>query len=253
MAKKGDIRRKHIIALLNKSGTMSITELSKQFDVSRETIRRDLQYLKASGEIKKWYGTVMPKQDFQILSVDHRMREKAEEKQFIVRKAVELIAQRTVIFIDAGSTGLTLAKEIGKLNGYTVITNSFPVINELANSKNQVISIGGKVDPLTFSAVGTQALSFLDKIKIDVAFFGTSGFADHNGPTSNSFEDGEIKRKIIENSRLNIVLSDSSKASYSSLTQYTDWHSIDYLITDDGLNEAIEKKLRLVTDILIAK
>lgn len=253
MAKKADIRRKNIVELLNQNGTMTITELSKHFDVSRETIRRDLQILRSSGNIKKWYGAVMPQNDFKILTVDRRLSQYQTQKQIIADDALKRIDQQTVIFIDAGSTALLLARKMMKLTGYTIITNSFPVINELATSNNQVISIGGKVDKLTFSAVGTQALGFLNKIKIDVSFLGTSGFAQHQGPTSNSFDDGEIKRKIIENSRLNIVLADSSKTSYSSLTSYADWHSIDYLITDDEIDDDSLKSLNEMTDVIIAK
>lgn len=250
MVKKGEIRRKKILKLLDSKGTMSITDLSSQFDVSRETIRRDLQELKSSGEIKKWYGTVMPRQDFRIPPVEKRMSERFELKSKIVQQALGLIEHSTVVFIDAGSTALILAKEISKLNHYTIITNSFPVINELVTSDNQVISIGGKVDPLTFSAVGTEALDFLDKIKIDVSFLGTSGFADHHGPTGNSFDDGDIKRKVIQNSRLNVVITDSSKSTYSSLTQYADWHSIDYLITDNGIDSNLVNSLNKVTEVL---
>jgi DeoR family fructose operon transcriptional repressor len=117
-------------------------------------------------------------------------------------------------------------------------------------SQNHLISVGGSVDPLTFATMGTQTLGFIEKIRMDMAFLGTSGFAEHNGPSSNSLDDVEIKHKIIQNSRLNFVLTDSSKANSSSLSQYANWHDIDYLITDKSLPAKIKDQLIVQTEVV---
>ncbi|MCT3303363.1 DeoR/GlpR transcriptional regulator [Lactiplantibacillus pentosus] len=253
MAKnKAEERQKKIVDLITAQGTMRIADLAAQFNVSRETIRRDLHELDKSGVVKKWYGTVMPAQDFNDAPVAQRMHENESVKIKICQKALSLLAPHSLIFIDAGSTLQTFAKILSDYRDFTVITNSFPVVNELADSNNSIISVGGSYDPLTASTIGSQALNFIDKIKINYALLGTSGFAEHQGPTINSFDGSEIKKKIIENSRVNIVLADSSKASYSSLTQYTDWHNIDYLVTDKNLPPKIESNLSKLTDVIIA-
>lgn len=245
-------RQNKIVQLIKKNGTMKITELATHFDVSRETIRRDLLVLNDSGDIKKWFGTVMPAHDFEIPPVDNRMSVNQRLKMSVGKKALEFIGKRSAIFIDAGSTALCLATLMKDKSGYTIITNSIPVVNKLATSANHVISIGGSVDPLTMSTMGTQTVEFLDKIKMDVAFLGTSGFAEHKGPTGNSFDDGQIKQKIIADSRTNIVISDSSKATHASLAQYADWHDIDYLITDNQIKQETIKQLNKSTMVVIA-
>ncbi|MCT3319777.1 DeoR/GlpR transcriptional regulator [Lacticaseibacillus paracasei] len=251
MAKLSAIdRQKQLVDLISHQGTMKITELATYFNVSRETIRRDLQELDNSGAVKKWYGAVMPVQDFNIPPVEQRMASFHEQKLAICKKALSYVSQRSTIFIDAGSTALTFASLLKETAGHTIITNSMPVVNELVTSQNHLISVGGSVDPLTFATMGTQTLGFIEKIRMDMAFLGTSGFAEHNGPSSNSLEDVEIKHKIIQNSRLNFVLADSSKASSSSLSQYANWHDIDYLITDNSLPAKIRDQLTAQTEVV---
>ena len=229
MAKLSAIdRQKQLVDLISHQGTMKITELATYFNVSRETIRRDLQELDNSGAVKKWYGAVMPVQDFNIPPVEQRMASFHEQKLAICKKALSYVSQRSTIFIDAGSTALTFASLLKETAGHTIITNSMPVVNELVTSQNHLISVGGSVDP----------------------FLGTSGFAEHNGPSSNSLDDVEIKHKIIQNSRLNFVLADSSKASSSSLSQYANWHDIDYLITDNSLPAKIKDQLTAQTEVV---
>ena len=100
-------RQKKLVDLISHQGTMKITELAAYFNVSRETIRRDLQELDDSGAVKKWYGAVMPVQDFNIPPVEQRMASFHEQKLAICKKALSYVSQRSTIFIDAGSTALT--------------------------------------------------------------------------------------------------------------------------------------------------
>ena len=79
-----------------------------------------------------------------------------------------------------------------------------------------------------------------------------SGFGRHKGPTSNTFEDCQIKTTAIQNAQTSIVLADSSKSTYSSLTQYASWRDIDYLITDSELPEEMQKQLEELTAVIIA-
>ena len=137
MAKLSAIdRQKQLVDLISHQGTMKITELATYFNVSRETIRRDLQELDNSGAVKKWYGAVMPVQDFNIPPVEQRMASFHEQKLAICKKALSYVSQRSTIFIDAGSTALTFASLLKETAGHTIITNSMPVVNELVTSQN---------------------------------------------------------------------------------------------------------------------
>ncbi|KRN28007.1 DeoR family transcriptional regulator [Lactobacillus selangorensis] len=236
--------------LIQTNGSVKMVDLAKQFNVSRETIRRDILSLSNTGKVKKLFGTVISENKFTIPTVNSRIATHRQEKEAIAKKAVSLLPEHCVLYIDAGSTALAFARELKQKSGYTILTNSFPVVNELNESKNKLIFIGGSVDNLTMATTGTQALDFINKIKLNVVILGTSGFLDHHGPTSNSLDDFQIKTKLIEDANIAMVLTDSSKANESALVEYADWNNIRYLITDAQLSKSALNEIQKKTDII---
>ena len=253
MSKLGAAERQaQIVDLLSNNGTMKIMDLAKHFQVSRETIRRDLIVLNQAGTVKKWFGGAIPVYDFETRPVDDRMKEREESKAKICEKAMELLSDKSVIFLDTGSTLLCLAKMLKNASGHTIISNSIPVINELIGSDNQLIVTGGSVNQRVMCATGAQTIEFLERIKVDMAILGSSGFERHKGPTGNTFDDCQIKMTAIRNAQTSVVVADSSKAGYSSLTQYASWKEIDCLITDSELPDGMKRRLEEMTSVVLA-
>lgn len=244
-------RQGQIVTLLTENGTMKITDLAQRFEVSRETIRRDLNTLNETGAIKKWFGGAIIKQDFRVDRVETRLGEHTAEKQRICEKALELIPAESVLFLDTGSTCLCLAKLLREQHGHTVITNSLPVLHELMDSDHRLIITGGDYNAKLMGVVGMQTVNFLEGIKFGLAFLGSSGFDQHQGPAGNRFEDSQIKTTVIKNAQSGIVLCDSSKATCTALTQYASWRDIDYLITDKGISEDTLARLQEMTTVIV--
>lgn len=245
-------RQSQIVDLISNNGTMKVKELADYFQVSRETIRRDLISLNNAGTVKKWFGGAIPVYDFETRPVDSRMTEHKDNKIKICSKTLELIQDASVLFLDTGSTTLCLASMLKNASGRTIISNSIPVINELIGSNNQLIITGGNINQQVMCATGSQTIAFLDCIKVDAAILGSSGFDRHKGPTSNTFEDCQIKKAIIQNAQTNIVMADSSKSLYSSLTQYANWRDINYLVTDHEILSEKIAELQEKTRVIIA-
>ncbi len=243
-------RQAQIIELLSKNEKMKVMELADYFQVSRETIRRDMNALDKAGSLKKWFVESEPVYDFKTQPVHMRMTEAQESKRKIGEKLLELIPEHAFLYLDTGSTTLCFAKLLKECSGYTIITTSIPIINELANSSNELIITGGTINPRVMSAMGAQTIAFLERIKVDVAILGSSGFDRHDGPSSNTFDDSQIKHLVIRNARTNIVAADSRKATYSSLTQYASWSEIDYLITDNEISPETVQKLSEATNVI---
>ncbi len=95
-------------------------------------------------------------------------------------------------FPEPEHTRICFARLLKERSGYTVITNSIPVINEMVDSGNELIITGGTINPRVMSAMGAQTISFLKCIKVDVAILGSSGFDRHEGPSSNTFDDSQM-------------------------------------------------------------
>ena len=165
---------------------------------------------------------------------------------------MEFIPENAVVYLDTGSTTACLASLLRTKVGLTIITNSLSAANALIDSKCTVHVTGGQLNSLNMSFEGYQATNFLSTIKVEIAFLGTTGFDRHNGPTTIDFLDAQVKQTIIHNSKKNIVLTDSSKARLTAMSQYANWREIDYLISDDGLPERTIKQLKECTNIVIA-
>lgn len=236
-------RRNKIAELIIANGSIKVGELAKTFDVSTETIRKDLIYLDKKGIIKKSHGGALSSLEIIEKPLEDRNTENYEVKLAIANKAQEFIKDNAVIFIDAGSTTLCLAKLLSVKKGLTIITNSVSALNVLANSQNTVHMSGGQLNNTTMALEGFGATNFLSKIKVDIAFLGSSGFKEHNGPTSIDFSDAEVKRIMIRNSKQNFVLADSKKTRSTAMVEYASWKSIDHLIIDDKISVKDEQLL----------
>ena len=251
MAKKiAAQRQKEIVEVLERNGGYKMTELANIFNVSKETIRRDLIHLNEIGAIQKKYGGAVSAYEFQSQPVSMKLEKNHDLKERICRKALEFIPQNSIIYIDTGSTCTCLASMLKQYEGLTVITNSLSAAEALVDSKCMVHVAGGQLNSLNLSFEGYQTTSFLGTIKVELAFMGSTGFDQHNGPTTISFLDTQAKQTILHNSKTKIVLADSSKAETTAFAQYATWQEMDYFISDTNLPEETVKKLSELTNVI---
>lgn len=249
-------RQTQIEELLSQRGVMKIMDLANYFNVSRETIRRDLICLKHEGRIQKWFGGVISakeNQAFNIQPLEEKKKLNFDIKMQICRKALELIPPHSDIYLGDGSTVLCLAALLNQESGHTIITSSIEVATTCANSQNTIVLCGGVLKPLGMSTVGAPAVDFLKNLKTDIAFLGTSGFQLNDGPTGNDFENCNVKKTALENTQTSILLSDSSKSFYSSLITFADWEQIDYLVTDSQIDQEVYNRIMELTNIILAE
>ncbi|MFA5313931.1 MAG: hypothetical protein WC375_11575, partial [Methanomassiliicoccales archaeon] len=139
-------------------------------------------YLNEQGLLKKEFGGAVADNEFIELPVDKRTLENQAIKNRIAIKALDYLENSNVIFIDAGSTLLSLTKLLVPIPHLAVITNSFKAVQELSDSGNTIYFIGGEVNSITQATSGFWSINELDTLKIDIIFLGTSGFQLHNGP-----------------------------------------------------------------------
>lgn len=245
-------RQQKIVDLLEINHSVKIIDLAEMFNVSKETIRRDLILLEEKGLAKKSHGGAISsgKYELDTISLESRIDKNLEIKLALCERALQLLDARAVIYLDTGSTIHCLAELLSKKSGYTIVTNSLNAANVLVKSKNRTIITGGQLNPETMATDGFQATDFISKVKVDIAFLGTNGFEQHNGPSGTDFLDIQAKQAIIKNSKLNVVISESRKASYSALIQYASWRDIDYFITDDKLPQSYKTKLEDMTSVI---
>lgn len=244
-------RQNEIVEYINTTGSAKISELAEKFDVTKETIRRDMRYLQSIGAIERSHGGATLVSSFQPIPIESRIDENQTGKLALCEKALELIPDQAVIYLDAGSTIQCMAQLLGQKSGYTIVTNSINTTHYLNNSNNVTILTGGQLNPVSMSIEGFQTTNFINSVKMDIAFLGTSGFDQHNGPAVSEFTDAQIKQAVIPQSKITVVISDSSKAKLCSLVQYATWKDIDYFVTDKNLPAETYNALSELTEIIL--
>lgn len=232
-------RRNEIAQLLLRDGNIKASALAKQFDVSTETIRKDLIYLEEQGIAQKSYGGAMARTELIERPVALKQMEDMDIKTAIAQKAIQFIPENGVIILDAGSTTYALAKLLTLRNDLTIFTNSLIALNILSDSSNQVFALGGLIRGSSKGMIGAWAIHALKSLHANIAFLGTDGFKNLSGPSSASYDESELKQVIVSCCEQTIILCDNTKMNSNSLFQFCDWKDIYALITNQtGKNES---------------
>lgn len=228
-------RREAILEIIKEQKQVKIIELSTIFNVSRETIRNDLYEIEQTeGLIKKVYGGAVLDETTKESAYDKRKETNSEAKKQIAQTAANLVEDGDTIYLDYGTTVLNLAELLVDKKDLTVVTNTLPIINVLAEYENINLFVpGGVIRRNEFSFAGASAMRAIDDIYVDIGFFGCSGINDKSGIT-NIFE-GEVdfSRKILQQSTNAIVLTDHTKFGITSYKQLAKFTEIDMIITDE--------------------
>ncbi|MCB2352879.1 DeoR/GlpR family DNA-binding transcription regulator [Clostridium estertheticum] len=222
-----------------------VSKLSEKFDVTEETIRRDLEKLEQQGLVTRSYGGAILNTQITNEDIPFYKRSKTDmgEKIYIASKAIEFIKEDSTIMADCSSTVLEVLKLIKDRSDITVITNSVEVLSELNQSELNIISTGGGVKQRSLSLQGPITQSTIRKYSVDLAFVSCKGMDIKKGILDSNEEEAEIKNTMIKQASKVILLIDHSKYDKTSFVKLFDYENIDYIITD---KEPREEWLKLL-------
>lgn len=237
-------RRNKLAQILVSEGSVKVGKLAEMFNVSTETIRKDLLYLEQEGIARKSHGGAVASNELMELERPFvtKSLENIEIKMKIAQAAMAFIPDNGVVALDAGSTVFSIGKLLALKRGLTVITNSIGIAQILAGTDNSVFLIGGKVRSSSMALVGMWGMEALQSIQVHAAFLGTDGLVLHSGPCTASYEEAEIKKAMLKSATKRILVSDSLKFRNTGLFQFCEWQDLDAVITDvDAPAEEIAK------------
>ncbi|MBT2725839.1 DeoR/GlpR transcriptional regulator [Bacillus sp. ISL-75] len=229
----GNERQVSLIKLVEELGTIRVSDMSKRFNVTEETIRRDFERLEKEGFLTRIHGgAITSKQNETEIPVLKRQEINIDEKQAIAYKASSFVEDGDIIALDASTTALQMTKYlIGK--DITVITNSIGVTLELAKKPGiTVITIGGYLLEDSMSFVGSSSEKIIEDYHVDKYFFSCIGFDVKRGISEVNEQQGQIKKKFLSISGEYFLLADHSKYGNKSLIKISNLNKINYLITD---------------------
>ena len=229
-------RRNAILAKLNAEGKVIVTDLSREFDVTEETIRRDLEKLDNEGLATKTYGGAVANRNLNIdLPYSVRKRSNIERKMKIAEKIAEMIHDGDYIMVDASSTAIYVTKCISHLKNITLITNSIEILMELADKSDwHVLSTGGALKKGSLSLVGASAERMIKGFHVDLAICSSKGLDMNMGVTDSNEKDTQIKRAIFAAANRKILAVDATKFDKISFVHVCEPNDIDTIVTDEA-------------------
>lgn len=238
-------RRRTIIELVSENGGCSVDELATELDVSKPTIRRDLQQLEENGWIERSHGGAVP-----ITSVgrEETYQQKGvqnlPEKAAIGDRAVEEIIGDPVVFFDSGTTTMEVAKRVSMGEVTLAITNSPLIALELGTNGGTVKLTGGTLRGRTRALVGPSAERFVERMQFDLLFLGTNAI-DANGLMTPNETEARMKGLMIERSDRVVLVADHTKLGERSVVRFAELEEIDVFVTDraptDGERQALDE------------
>lgn len=236
-------RQNRIIEKLQKNGAVTTQDLIKEFNVSVETIRRDLLYLEQQGMLKRVHGGAVENGNMkQFASLSARNEESSEEKRNLSENAMCFINENDIIAIDSGSTANCFAKILKEtFQSLTVVTNSLDVFNILSNySEFKVILCGGHFLHEENVFYGSLVLDALSKIHVQKAFIFPSAVSIEYGICDYNEELCQIQKAMLKCADEVFVLADNSKFEKSAFLKLDDMKNEYFYITDNKISEGLE-------------
>jgi DeoR family myo-inositol catabolism operon transcriptional repressor len=222
--------------------TVTLDNLCEEFQVSKNTIRRDVSELLSTGEFKKIYGGITVATTPALKPFSERNIKNQELKQDVAKKAASLVNDGDIIFIDSGTTTFNMIEYLKDKQNITILTNNLEaIIHAIPYPDMKIVSLSGNLDHKTLSFTGTSASEILSNYNISKSFLASTGISIEGEITNSSSLEYEVKRVAVSRSQSNYVLVDHTKFNVVSLLTFTNFSTIDYLITDEMPPEDLKK------------
>lgn len=238
-------RQQGIERILADDGRVSVVDLAHRFDVTTETIRRDLAALEETGSLVRVHGGAVAKDDStNESSVLERIQQHGPAKRAIAARALSALGAdfHGSVFIDAGTTAAAVAEGLsahatpapqGSRARVEAVTHSLTIAPLLAAADGISLTvIGGRIRGVTAAAVGAETVATIGRLRPDVAFIGANGISAGFGLSTPDPDEASVKAAIVRAARRVIVVADSSKHDRELLVSFASVRDIDVLVTD---------------------
>ncbi|MFE3541699.1 DeoR/GlpR family DNA-binding transcription regulator [Nocardia sp. NPDC059177] len=229
-------RQQAIATLIGQRGRVSVAELADRYEVTTETVRRDLAVLDRLGLIRRVHGGAVGAGALTTIELGtvERDNTRAAEKDRIAELAQRFLPRSggSVLF-DAGTTTARVAAAVSTDLDLVAVTNSLPIATRLTGFAGvRVQLLGGRVRGVTQAAVGAETLRLLGELRVDVALVGTNGLTLRHGLSTPDPEEAAVKRAMIAAADRVVVVADASKIGREDFVRFGAVTDIDVLVTD---------------------
>lgn len=236
-------REAEIISIVSQKKKIEVNELAELLNVSKVTVRKDLDKLEARGLLHRQHGYALLNS---LDDINYRLAQNYELKRKIALKASKIVNDGEAVMIESGSTCALLAEELAfNRNNITIITNSCFIASYVRKAESvKVILLGGEYQKQSQVNVGPLVRQIVSEFFVDKLFVGIDGFDKNRGFIGNDITRCDTTRTLATAANQTIVLTDSSKFTQNGVVSEFSFKEIRKIFTDSGINEATQAFLR---------
>lgn len=234
----GKERILYLLDCLEKNNILKVKEIASELNISEATIRRDLSELEKQNKLKRIHGGAIKIDTNQILSeqrevrMQDRFRIHYEEKRKICDKACSIVQEGECIFLDGGTSIVSMIDKLQNLN-IRIVTHNHLIVSKLKNPKAQIIVIGGDYISKYAMSAGALAINTLSQFQFDRCFIGCAGVdVDENCSYTAEAETREMKNVAMKNAKQSYLLIDSSKVGVKGFCKFKTLDCFDKIYCD---------------------
>lgn len=240
ISRKRSERMLAALTLLERDGSVSLSELTRELGVSAATVRRDLADMEDQGLLVRTHGGARAYDARAEVPVRLRDSQFREAKQRIARRAAELLPDGPYsVALSGGTTTAEVAKVLAVRPELAIITNALTTVMEIASRPNlKVIMTGGVVRSSSYEAVGVLAENTFNAINVGTAILGTDGISSRGGATTHDEVEARTNHAMVTHAQRVMVVADGSKVGRITLAKVAELSEIDLLVTDDSADRA---------------
>jgi len=227
-------RRSDIARLAKQLGQITVTDMSARFEVSLDTIRRDLDILADQGLILRTHGGAVPSESMAAADspFEQRISARQDAKERIGRAAAKLVAPGETLIVNGGSTAVAFAASLGDLTRLTIVTNNLGLPSAFpASAVASLYLLGGEIRSGAHITLGPVGFVGTRQIAADTAVIGIGGITE-DGCSTSRIEEATMIAAMIAAARRTIVIADSAKFGRTGFAVVAPLDQIDVLVTD---------------------
>lgn len=237
-------RQTELVELVHEKGFVTIDELVQVFNVTPQTIRRDLNLLADADVIIRHHGGAKSTSTTENSSYQSRKILNLYAKEQIANELVKMIPNGASLFINIGTTTETIARELLKHKGLNIVTNNIHVATILAAKEDfSVIIAAGEVRHRDGGIIGEATCDFMNQFQMDFGIIGISGISNDGSLLDFDFREVRVAQTIINNSTNVLLAADHSKFGRSAMIKQGNITQINHLFTDQNPPAKIQKML----------
>jgi DeoR family glycerol-3-phosphate regulon repressor len=250
-----NLRQSEILKIAKGEGRVAVEDLAQRFDVTLQTIRRDLTELAEVGYLDRVHGGAVPRAGVVNLGYEERRKLNAAAKTAIAKACAKAIPNNCSIILNLGTTTEAVAHALLAHHNITVITNNMNVANILVQNPNcEIIVAGGALRRSDGGLVGELTTQFFEQFKVDYAVIGASALDMDGDILDYDFAEVRVSKTIIRQARRRFLVCDASKMGRSAPMRLASLGELDAVFTNAALPSVVAQRCQdWNTDIHIAQ